>query len=154
MILIQVYFNSGCIYLLNRAAISLFGFYSGGALATLVGVLIEVPVMLSIVKIVNTTRGWHCQSAADSSPGSACNFSPPYCVRGCGANACILKRFLALFLIDWWRAAACCSRADAGSLAGADGHDVRGPPVAEQSRHVRRRPRRRAAAQRRQPAQP
>ena len=78
-ILIQVYFNSGLAYLLNRAAgeahcvaapsaligasnffelavaaaISLFGFNSGAALATVVGVLIEVPVMLSVVKIVN-----------------------------------------------------------------------------------------------------
>ena len=84
-ILIQVYFNSGLAYLLNRAAgeahcvaapsaligasnffelavaaaISLFGFDSGAALATVVGVLIEVPVMLSVVKIVNSTRGWY-----------------------------------------------------------------------------------------------
>ena len=78
-ITIQVYFNSGLAYLLNRrlgvahcvagpsaligasnffelavaAAISLFGFQSGAALATVVGVLIEVPVMLSVVRIVN-----------------------------------------------------------------------------------------------------
>jgi ACR3 family arsenite transporter len=84
-ILIQVYFNSGLAYVLNRAAgeahcvaapsaligasnffelavaaaISLFGFNSGAALATVVGVLIEVPVMLSVVKIVNNTRGWY-----------------------------------------------------------------------------------------------
>ena len=84
-ILIQVYFNSGLAYLLNRptgeahcvaapsaligasnffefavaAAISLFGFNSGAALATVVGVLIEVPVMLSVVKIVNNTRSWY-----------------------------------------------------------------------------------------------
>jgi ACR3 family arsenite transporter len=84
-ILIQVYFNSGLAYLLNRAtgeehcvaapsaligasnffelavaaAISLFGFHSGAALATVVGVLIEVPVMLSVVKIVNSSRGWY-----------------------------------------------------------------------------------------------
>jgi ACR3 family arsenite transporter len=84
-IVIQVYFNSGLAYLLNRAAgeahcvagpsaligasnffelavataISLFGFNSGAALATVVGVLIEVPVMLSVVKIVNSTRGWY-----------------------------------------------------------------------------------------------
>ena len=84
-ILIQVYFNSALAYLLNRAAgeahcvagpsaligasnffelavaaaISLFGFESGAALATVVGVLIEVPVMLSVVKIVNGTRGWY-----------------------------------------------------------------------------------------------
>jgi arsenite transporter len=84
-ILIQVYFNAGLAYLLNRAAgeahcvaapsaligasnffelavaaaISLFGFNSGAALATVVGVLIEVPVMLSVVKIVNGSRGWY-----------------------------------------------------------------------------------------------
>lgn len=84
-ILIQVYFNSGLAYLLNRrlgvahrvagpsaligasnffelavaTAISLFGFRSGAALATVVGVLIEVPVMLSVVRIVNATRGWY-----------------------------------------------------------------------------------------------
>ncbi len=84
-ILIQVYFNSGLAYLLNRltgeehcvagpsaligasnffelavaTAIVLFGFQSGAALATVVGVLIEVPVMLSVVKIVNNTKGWY-----------------------------------------------------------------------------------------------
>lgn len=84
-ILIQVYFNSGLAYLLNRwsgeahnvagpsaligasnffelavaAAIALFGFESGAALATVVGVLIEVPVMLSVVHLVNRTRGWY-----------------------------------------------------------------------------------------------
>ncbi|MET1025801.1 MAG: ACR3 family arsenite efflux transporter [Dongiaceae bacterium] len=84
-ILIQVYFNSGFAYLLNRAcgerhcvaapsaligasnffelavaaAISLFGLQSGAALATVVGVLIEVPVMLSVVKIVNSSKGWY-----------------------------------------------------------------------------------------------
>src|SRR5664279_2344903 len=89
-ILIQVYFNAGLAYLLNRAsgeahcvaapsaligasnffelavaaAISLFGFSSGAALATVVGVLIEVPVMLSVVKIVNSTRGWYEAGAA------------------------------------------------------------------------------------------
>ena len=88
-ILIQVYFNAGLAYLLNRAtgeahcvagpsaligasnffelavaaAISLFGFDSGAALATVVGVLIEVPVMLSVVKIVNATRGWYERGA-------------------------------------------------------------------------------------------
>lgn len=40
-------------------AISLFGFNSGAALAAVVGVLIEVPVMLSVVHIVNRTRGWY-----------------------------------------------------------------------------------------------
>lgn len=84
-ILIQVYFNSGLAYLLNRwagekhcvagpsaligasnffelavaAAISLFGLNSGAALATVVGVLIEVPVMLSVVWIVNNSKGWY-----------------------------------------------------------------------------------------------
>jgi len=84
-ILIQVFFNSSLAYLLNRAlgekheiacpsaligasnffelavaaAISLFGFESGAALATVVGVLIEVPVMLLVVKVVNSTRGWY-----------------------------------------------------------------------------------------------
>ena len=41
------------------AAISLFGFHSGAALATVVGVLIEVPVMLSVVWIVNRSKGWY-----------------------------------------------------------------------------------------------
>jgi arsenite transporter len=89
-ILIQVYFNSGLAYLLNRkfgvahcvagpsaligasnffelavaTAISLFGFESGAALATVVGVLVEVPVMLSVVRIVNNTRGWYEKSLA------------------------------------------------------------------------------------------
>ena len=89
-ILIQVYFNSGLAYLLNRtfgvahcvagpsaligasnffelavaAAIALFGFDSGAALATVVGVLVEVPVMLSVVRIVNATRGWYERQAA------------------------------------------------------------------------------------------
>jgi ACR3 family arsenite transporter len=89
-ILIQVYFNAGLAYLLNRmtgeahcvaapsaligasnffelavaAAISLFGFHSGAALATVVGVLIEVPVMLSVVALVNRTRGWYESGAA------------------------------------------------------------------------------------------
>jgi ACR3 family arsenite transporter len=84
-ILIQVFFNSALAYWLNRAvgekhniacpsaligasnffelavaaAISLFGFNSGAALATVVGVLIEVPVMLAVVKVVNSTRVWY-----------------------------------------------------------------------------------------------
>jgi arsenite transporter len=88
-ILIQVFFNSGLAYWLNRragekhsvacpsaligasnffelavaAAISLFGFESGAALATVVGVLVEVPVMLAVVKIVNTTRPWYERAA-------------------------------------------------------------------------------------------
>jgi ACR3 family arsenite transporter len=84
-ILIQVFFNSALAYLLNRAlgekhsvacpsaligasnffelavaaAISLFGFESGAALATVVGVLIEVPVMLAVVRIVNASKAWY-----------------------------------------------------------------------------------------------
>ncbi|SPS01609.1 ACR3 family arsenite efflux transporter [Cupriavidus taiwanensis] len=84
-ILIQVFFNSGLAYLLNRklgvahcvagpssligasnffelavaTAISLFGFQSGAALATVVGVLIEVPVMLLVVAIVNRSQHWY-----------------------------------------------------------------------------------------------
>ena len=41
------------------AAISLFGFESGAALATVVGVLIEVPVMLLVVRVVNRSKGWY-----------------------------------------------------------------------------------------------
>ena len=88
-IVIQVYFNSALAYLLNRrlrvahsvagpsaligasnffelavaAAISLFGFDSGAALATVVGVLVEVPVMLSVVRIVNATQPWYERGA-------------------------------------------------------------------------------------------
>ena len=84
-ILIQVFFNSALAYWLNRvagekysvacpsaligasnffelavaAAISLFGFESGAALATVVGVLIEVPVMLLVVKVVNSSKEWY-----------------------------------------------------------------------------------------------
>ncbi|MFZ3323093.1 MAG: ACR3 family arsenite efflux transporter [Usitatibacter sp.] len=84
-ILVQVLFNSTLAYWLNRtlgekhsvagpsaligasnffelavaAAISLFGFESGAALATVVGVLIEVPVMLLVVRVVNASRGWY-----------------------------------------------------------------------------------------------
>jgi ACR3 family arsenite transporter len=84
-ILIQVFLNSGLAYLLNRklgvahcvagpsaligasnffelavaTAISLFGFQSGAALATVVGVLIEVPVMLLVVAVVNRSQGWY-----------------------------------------------------------------------------------------------
>ncbi|MBI5276192.1 MAG: ACR3 family arsenite efflux transporter [Burkholderiales bacterium] len=84
-ILVQVFFNSALAYWLNRrageahdvacpsaligasnffelavaAAISLFGFESGAALATVVGVLIEVPVMLLVVRVVNRTKGWY-----------------------------------------------------------------------------------------------
>lgn len=84
-ILIQVFFNAGLAYWLNRAvgekhnvagpsaligasnffelavaaAISLFGFHSGAALATVVGVLVEVPVMLVVVRLVNQSRQWY-----------------------------------------------------------------------------------------------
>ncbi|HUC19225.1 MAG TPA: ACR3 family arsenite efflux transporter [Acetobacteraceae bacterium] len=84
-IVIQVYFNAGLAYWLNRrlgvawcvagpsaligasnffelavaTAIALFGFQSGAALATVVGVLVEVPVMLSVVHIVRRSRGWY-----------------------------------------------------------------------------------------------
>jgi ACR3 family arsenite transporter len=84
-ILLQVFFNSALAYGLNRwlgekhsvacpsaligasnffelavaAAISLFGFDSGAALATVVGVLVEVPVMLLVVQVVNRTKGWY-----------------------------------------------------------------------------------------------
>ena len=84
-IVIQVYFNAGLAYWLNRClgeewcvagpsaligasnffelavatAIALFGFQSGAALATVVGVLVEVPVMLSVVQIVRRSRGWY-----------------------------------------------------------------------------------------------
>ena len=89
-ILIQVYFNAGLAYGLNRrfgvahcvagpsaligasnffelavaAAIALFGFQSGAALATVVGVLIEVPVMLSVVHIVRRTKPWYERGTA------------------------------------------------------------------------------------------
>ena len=46
------------------AAISLFGFDSGAALATVVGVLIEVPLMLVVVRVVNGTREWYANGAA------------------------------------------------------------------------------------------
>ncbi|MBI4082685.1 MAG: ACR3 family arsenite efflux transporter [Candidatus Lambdaproteobacteria bacterium] len=84
-ILLQVYLNSGLAYLLNRAfreshsvaapsaligasnffelavatAIGLFGFHSGAALATVVGVLVEVPVMLSVVRLAGWSRAWY-----------------------------------------------------------------------------------------------
>ena len=87
-IVIQVYFNSALAYWLNRrlrvahnvacpsaligasnffelavaTAITLFGFDSGAALATVVGVLVEVPVMLSVVRIVNATHAWYAQT--------------------------------------------------------------------------------------------
>ncbi len=89
-ILVQVLFTSSLAYWLNRlvgeshnvacpsaligasnffelavaAAISLFGFESGAALATVVGVLIEVPVMLLVVRVVNSSKGWYERGAA------------------------------------------------------------------------------------------
>ena len=48
------------------AAISLFGFNSGAALATVVGVLIEVPVMLLVVRIVNNSKHWYARGASGS----------------------------------------------------------------------------------------
>jgi ACR3 family arsenite transporter len=91
-ITIQVYFNSMLAYWLNRrlgvahsvagpsaligasnffelavaTAITLFGFHSGAALATVVGVLVEVPVMLSVVGIVNRSKGWYEAGAGRS----------------------------------------------------------------------------------------
>jgi ACR3 family arsenite transporter len=85
-----VFFNSSLAYWLNRtlgesheiacpsaligasnffelavaAAISLFGFESGAALATVVGVLIEVPVMLLVVRVVNSSKAWYTRSGA------------------------------------------------------------------------------------------
>jgi arsenite transporter len=102
-ILIQVYFNSGLAYLLNRAvgeahcvaapsaligasnffelavaaAISLFGFNSGAALATVVGVLIEVPVMLTVVWIVNGSKDWYERGAMQVRRRNAEHASPP-----------------------------------------------------------------------------
>ncbi len=93
-ILIQVFFNAGLAYWLNRragekhnvacpsaligasnffelavaAAIGLFGFESGAALATVVGVLIEVPVMLLVVKIVNASKDWYEQGSTARLP--------------------------------------------------------------------------------------
>jgi ACR3 family arsenite transporter len=96
-IVVQVLFNSGLAYVLNRAArsphcvaapsaligasnffelavataIALFGFESGAALATVVGVLIEVPAMLAVVRVVNATRAWYELRTAPAQP-------PPY----------------------------------------------------------------------------
>ena len=84
-IVIQVYFNAGVSYWLNRrlgvahcvagpsaligasnffelavaTAVGVFGVHSGAALATVVGVLVEVPVMLSVVRIVNASKPWY-----------------------------------------------------------------------------------------------
>jgi ACR3 family arsenite transporter len=93
-ILIQVYFNAGLAYLLGKwlrvphcvagpaaligasnffelavaTAVGLFGIGSGAALATVVGVLVEVPVMLSVVAIVNRTEGWYMHSSKIAPP--------------------------------------------------------------------------------------
>jgi ACR3 family arsenite transporter len=48
------------------AAISIFGFHSGAALAAVVGVLIEVPVMLLVVRVVNRSRGWYDAAGRDA----------------------------------------------------------------------------------------
>ncbi len=95
-ILIQVYFNAGLAYLLNRTlgvahcvaapsaligasnffelavatAIVLFGFNSGAALATVVGVLVEVPVMLSVVKITMATKHWYERTPRPRQPSN------------------------------------------------------------------------------------
>jgi ACR3 family arsenite transporter len=95
-ILVQVFFNSTAAYLLNRAlgekhsvacpsaligasnffelavaaAISLFGFESGAALATVVGVLIEVPVMLLVVRMVNRSKQWYEREAGAGATGA------------------------------------------------------------------------------------
>jgi ACR3 family arsenite transporter len=95
-ILIQVFFNSALAYWLNKrvgekhtvacpsaligasnffelavaAAISLFGLHSGAALATVVGVLVEVPVMLLVVKAVNASKGWYEQNRSTAMKGA------------------------------------------------------------------------------------
>ena len=57
------------------AAVSLFGVHSGAALATVVGVLIEVPVMLSVVRIVNRSRPWYEQGAGMPNHGGRDSFA-------------------------------------------------------------------------------
>jgi ACR3 family arsenite transporter len=102
-ILIQVYGNAGLAYWLNRqlgvawcvagpsaligasnffelavaTAIALFGFQSGAALATVVGVLVEVPVMLSVVTIVRRSRGWYERGAVTRSAAGGAAAPPP-----------------------------------------------------------------------------
>jgi len=96
-VLIQVYFNAGLAYLLNRqlcvahcvaapsaligasnffelavaTAIVLFGFDSGAALATVVGVLVEVPVMLSVVRITVRSKDWYERAAVTRIRGAS-----------------------------------------------------------------------------------
>jgi ACR3 family arsenite transporter len=53
------------------AAIALFGFQSGAALATVVGVLVEVPVMLSVVRIVLRTRAWYARPLRNATASPA-----------------------------------------------------------------------------------
>lgn len=97
-ILVQVFINSGLAYLLNRwvrsphcvagpsaligasnffelavaTAIALFGFESGAALATVVGVLVEVPVMLAAINMVTGTRGWYESRTGIASYAECC----------------------------------------------------------------------------------
>ncbi|MBU6497211.1 MAG: ACR3 family arsenite efflux transporter, partial [Rhodospirillales bacterium] len=97
-IIIQVIFNAGLAYWINRrlgvawcvagpsaligasnlfelavaTAIALFGFQSGAALATVVGVLVEVPVMLLVVRVVRATRGWDEAGLPAAAPDPAC----------------------------------------------------------------------------------
>ena len=59
VLLLKAPFESNFFELAVAAAISLFGFESGAALATVVGVLIEVPVMLSVVYLVKRSKGWY-----------------------------------------------------------------------------------------------
>jgi arsenite transporter len=96
-IIVQVYFNAGLAYWLDRrlgvawcvagpsaligasnffelavaTAIALFGFQSGAALSTIVGVLVEVPVMLSVVSILRATRGWYERGSGAGAEGAA-----------------------------------------------------------------------------------
>ena len=110
-ILIQVFFNSGLAYLLNRVlrsphcvagpsaligasnffelavatAIALFGFESGAALATVVGVLIEVPVMLAAVKVINASRGWY-ERREGVVPNDVCCPAPTVILRTCNTQ--------------------------------------------------------------------
>ena len=120
-ILIQVYFNSGLAYLLNKklgvehcvaapsaligasnffelavaAAIAIFGLESGAALATVVGVLVEVPVMLSVVRIVNRSKAWYEKL---DTPGSGLvdRHTHFHCCRAARRDVCNGELFLDL----------------------------------------------------------